>query len=338
MKKYFWASLALGVLMAAPIWVRAADREKDKPDIDEAMKVIENHLGDAKQEQLNEAVEKLLGRPEQSTPRLFGCFADKSKARDSRMLCVRVLQKMGVPGVSYQQDLLKIMRDSKEDPLPRVDAATMLLEDHANTTPAIVKEIKQLAFALYREESSKDYVVNRILNRLPSDMDVEQFLVKAAKTEPDQSRRDGLLHILGKRKSKAVVAMVVSELKSNKPEHLFSKSRMYLALGDVGSQEAYDALVVQLPREKDHKSHSQILMAIGATKNPRAKALLVKELQKPWQVNTWAAVEGLRFLGDPSVIPVLESELNRDVPAPSYKETVRSAISKIKSGDDKPFW
>ncbi|MEK7389444.1 MAG: HEAT repeat domain-containing protein, partial [Elusimicrobiota bacterium] len=178
----------------------------------------------------------------------------------------------------------------------------------------------------------------RIFNRFPNDGEVEQFLVKAAKTESNQSRRDGLLHMLGKRKSNAVVVMVRGELKANNPERLFSKSRMYLALGDVGSQDAYNVLVTQLPRERDRTSHSQILMAIGVTKNPAAKDLLIGELKKPWQVNTWAAVEGLRFLGDPSVTPILEAELNRDVPAPSYKETVRRAISKINTGDDKPFW
>lgn len=314
-----------------------AGKGKDQAELDEAMKVIQNHLG-AEREQLNKAVEKLLGRPDESTPRLFDCFADKSKSKDSRMLCVRVLQKVGRVSGTSRQKLLSIMRDGSDHPLPRIDAATMLLEDRASLGGPVINEIKQLGFTLYREGSYKDYVVSRILNRFPNDAEIEQFMVTAAKTEPDKSRRDGLLHILGKRKNKTIVGMIRSELKSAKPEKLFSKARMYLALGDVGTQESFDLLVEQLPREKDATQHSQILMAMGVTKNPGAKDILIADLNKPWRINTWAAVEGLRFLGDPTVIAVLEKELVRDVPAPSYKDDVRKAIERIKSGDDKPFW
>lgn len=337
-------SLAGVVILSAAFAVAAADhgkpqydQKKNQAELDAAMKVIEHHLG-AEKEQLGKAVEKVLGRPTESMPRLFNCFADKTKSKDSRMLCVRVLQKIGKPDSTYRASMLSIMRDRKDNPFPRIDAAAMLLEDRASLSAAEATEIKQLGFMLYREEPYKDYVAGRILNRFSNDTEVEQFFVTAAKTETDHSRRDGLLHILGKRKNKAIIGLIRTELKSNKPERLFSKARMYLALGDVGTQEAFDLLVEQLPREKNSTAHSQIRMAIGVTKNPGAKDVLVKELKKPWDMTTWSAVEGLRFLGDPGTIPILEAELTRGIPDSGYQENVRRAIDRIKAGDDKPFW
>ncbi|MFC1679042.1 HEAT repeat domain-containing protein [Elusimicrobiota bacterium] len=137
-------------------------------------------------------------------------------------------------------------------------------------------------------------------------------------------------------KCEKLIDVIRRELQSPNPEKHFRKVRMYLALGDIGGERAFDLLFRQLDQEKGQESQQRrILRAMGATKDPRAKSILIEHLRG--RRHYIAALDGLRYLGDSSTVDVLEEELRKDL-SPYQRRMVAAAIAAIRAGDDHLSW
>lgn len=343
------ALLVLLVLTAAPSFgMGKQPPEENSPgeskefaeiskDVAESLDIVDRHAG-TPDTKLQEAIRTLRENLGDATPSLVDCLTDKGKSRAARMVCSLVMRNgAGNIGLRRRERLLALMRDAGEDQPPRIEAAAILLRNKPEPSPALKREIRRMAISLYKTGEHKDHIMMSVFDQFPDDVEVRDFIVDQLSEEPNASRRDGLILVLGKRKFKGLIPIIEKELNSGNPERLFSKTRMYLALGDIGGEQAFDLLVKSLDKEKDSSGKAMILRGIGVTKHAGAKVFLLSHVKEdPGQYGA-AALRGLEFLGDPSVIPVLEGELEKGYTG-SRRDLILLTIERIRTGDTRTPW
>lgn len=341
----------LGLIMAGlPVisfaMARRPPEDKDQPkekvvapkEVKESLAVIEGYPGISRAV-LHKAMMILHKNPRVSTPLLADCFTDRAKEMDLRMICSGVLEKNTSHITREQQVAFEaVLQDEGEQLLPRMQAAILLLNSRPLPSSSTRKKIKQVSFRCYKEGKHKSHILMAIFSHFRDDSDIEKFLVEQLYEEADYSRRNGLLYALGKRKNKAALSIIEKELRSENPQKFLRKTRMYLALGDIGGKHAFNILLEQLHKEKNSTEQAMILYALGASKDPRAKDVLLDFVLTEPRTQNIAAMDGLKYLGDPAAIPALEKELRRTGLSAYEKRRLRKTIDAIRNGDDATGW
>jgi hypothetical protein len=174
--------------------------------------------------------------------------------------------------------------------------------------------------------------VSVILRRYEGDPEVEQALFRQLEIDRDSN---SVIYILGKIRSKKAVKCILDILEAGKGN--LYKSRAHLALGDIGGDEVCQYLISFLHREKDRTDKDIILYAIGRTKSKMARGVLEEYLHKDSGMHLYAALEGLRLLGEKSVIPQLREDLLKATNEDRRSEIVRT-LEALRANDDAPRW
>ncbi|MCX5786927.1 MAG: hypothetical protein NTX64_00230 [Elusimicrobia bacterium] len=282
---------------------------------------------------VQKALIDLQKNPKIAVPLLSKSFIDKTKDRAFRLNCAQLLRESGenMP-VEDSAKLETVVVDPREDPLIRVFAAHFILRESERHPTALKGTIANMAVDFLRKGKETDFVRMLIIPGLAGSPQIERILLEELRAEHDL---DATLYALGRIRSQNAVSPIVRLLKSKRAGKDFYKTRGYLALGEIGGAAAYGHLVEFLATEPSEIERNMILLAIGRSRDPRAKSLLTDFLlQKP---NGYyiTALRALRLLGDPSVIPTLERECEKPLPA-YQKGWVIKTISAIKEHDKEP--
>ncbi|MFC1678734.1 HEAT repeat domain-containing protein [Elusimicrobiota bacterium] len=333
---------ALG-LLASPSFGMARrppeDRERSESgEVGESIRAIENYSGKP-DVNLQEAIKKLDADPVRATPGLVDCFSDAGRNRNGRLICSEVLQRNPSKLTpQHKERFLSIVRSEREHPLPRIEAAILLLKSAPPPSAAIKDEIKRMAIKIYKEGKHQSHIRMSVFGPyFIGDREVEDFLVDQLSEEPDLSRRSGILDRLAHMRCRRLVDLIEDDLESKSPGTLGMKNRLYLALGNLGGARAFEVLRKSFDKESDETLKNLILQAAGATKAPGAKEFLLTHLGSP-HTHYIAAINGLKYLGDSSTIPILERELTEKGLNDYEKYWVRTAIAAIQSGNNAPNW
>lgn len=284
--------------------------------------------------QMTSAIMELKNNPEVSVPLLFESFRDASKKRDFRADCGEILSEMKEPISPEQvQALTALMRNSHEEPLLRIYAAQFMLRDNAIASTS-KSEILNMADRFLQEGKEKAFVRLSIMPQFVGDAKAVKVMLKELQRG---SEIGPSLWVLGKLKGREAIQPIAQLLGSQFDNKDFPKTRAYLSLGEIGGGQAYDVLLGYLGKERKETKQHIILRAIGLTRDPRAKNFLIDYLQnKPidFYVST---LRGMQYFGDGTLIPVLEKELQR--PLPAYeKSMLEKTIKAIKDGQTNPEW
>lgn len=304
----------------------------------DAVKVLEEapEVPDAR---LEGAVNSAIKNHEAVAHELLSCFLKKSTRSHNRMLCAEVLRqsKFEVPAIERGR-LMEELRDSRAEQLIRITAASILLAGDPQPSPSQIQMIKEAMFLLFKQSKFQDVITISVFSRLSGDSEVEEKLLDHLRRESHRVNRDGLLYALGKRKSHALIPIIRKELDSGVPDRLFSKARMYLALGDIGGSEAAQLLVRQLNRETDWGTKDLILWALGATKTAEGRYALLNQLKDQETGLHVATLFGLKFLGDASTIPEIQHYLSSGNVSEYRRRVGEAAIEGISQGNATLSW
>lgn len=223
-----------------------------------------------------------------------------------------------------------VFRDPKEDPVLRIDAAQLLLTRRDRLTAETKRAIFAMARAYLREGIEKPHLRLCVIQPLIGELEAEQLMLEELRRGADLGQS---MHMLGKMRSRRAVPLIAALLDSQKS---FYRTRAYLALGEIGTKEAATVLLRWLP--KDPSEQNMILMALGATRDPRAKEPLLRHLS-PWNPDFFgAALEGLQHLGDPSTLPALERALQEPNLPAFDRKLIERTIAAVKKGGIPPQW
>jgi len=287
----------------------------------------------------------------QDTQSLVACFGDRTNIKSARVICSQCLAGSGSRMTTTQlSQVMGILRDKRDNPLARVEAAIVLL--NAAPSPELKEEIKQTIFGIYRQGHNQSHIRMSILRpHYVGDKDVLDFLTQQLLAEPNPSRRNGILDHLAHMQIDGLVDIIAKELDPSTSKGLFSSTRMHLALGNIGGEEAFDLLRKRWDVVSDQTEKNLILQSLGATRDHRAKIFLLDFIHTRSKEYYISAIKGLQFFGDPSVIPILEKELAAPTVSagPTSDDPVRAintyeaswlrhAIAGLQSGDTKPNW
>lgn len=285
------------------------------------------------------AIGDLKNHPEISSPLLADHFIDRAKEAAYRANCAEILREMGyrLPE-SYAPKLKAIIREGKESPILRIDAANLLLRSRSPLDTRSRKSIREMAARFLRDGKEPGRVYQLILKELVAlkDAGTETLLLNELQRGADVGPA---LHALGKLGSRSAAAPIAATLNAHMSDRFYPRSRGYLALGEIGGSRAFDLLSDFLQREKSSTEKGIILSALGLTKDPRAKDTLLGFVtaEKPG-INPHAALEGLQYLGDKSVIPLLKKELEKEPASSHNRFWLQRTIDALNAGRDRPDW
>jgi HEAT repeat protein len=287
---------------------------------------------------IQNAMEALKRHPETSAPLLIDEFVDQSKDGPYRANCAEILRETGHKApAAYHPKIEAILRDAKENPIARIDAADLLLRSQSHPSAATKKAIREMASKFLREGQEPGRIYQLVLKHLIAMKDVgtEDLLLSELRRGADIGPA---MHALGRIGSKKAVDPIASMLESRMNDRFYPRARGYLALGEIGGSRAYDALVGLLKREQDRSNRHMIVWALGLTKDSRAKRTLLDYVAKKEPADFYApALQGLQYLGDKTVVPELQ-KLLKDESTAFKRERLKKAIDALNAGNNKPDW
>lgn len=202
-----------------------------------------------------------------------------------------------------------------------------------NPTPEQREHIKKSLLALVSEKQFM-YRFHLLLDVLggtfSADPEVQRYLLATLEKDEDEMLSSFLLQKMTKNKVPGIIPIIERRLKA--PDRKLIKVRAYLGLGSIGGKEAFEVLARALPTEKDNQGIHQILMAMGATKDPRSKPILVSHLKFNDDITIYGgALDGLSYLGDKNALPDLELALKQKL-RPVFRQHTLKAIQDIQAG------
>lgn len=280
------------------------------------------------------AIVDLRANPDASIPVLIEGFIEKHNDRNFRALCAHTLREMGapIPSDSFQK-LEGLFRDLREDPLLRVDAAHFLIRDHRNTPRSLKDGVLALASELLRSNKESAHVRLLLIRPLMNESRAHTIMLDELDRKSDL---DQTLLLVGKMRILQAVPTITNLLANHSQGNRFSRTRAYLALGEIGGAQAANALIVAYRNHPKRMDRRILLLALGLSKDSRAKRILLDNLKQ--RGDTYgAAIQGLGYLGDKSTVAALQQELE-ETAAPDKKSALRRAVVAIDSGGATPDW
>jgi hypothetical protein len=283
---------------------------------------------------LREAVKR---DPESSIGVLVETVTDPTIKNHVRGIALSTLQDKEVFHHVSSSSLSALIRS-----LPRAGAkdyltfaiAKVAAKDVGRLTESDRNELK--AFALNHLDDPKygDTLPVGLLNQFPNDHDVRSALIARLKTTKD---KNVTVQALGHIKAHEAIPDLEQMLNEPSPKGVY-KTRIILAIGEIGGDKAFKILRSQFDREKDRLEKPMIIMAIGLTKTSSAKQFLIPLLEDKKKKFLSSTLNAFKFLGDPKTIPLLEARRNDATLDFSEKAAIDSAIRAIKVGNDRPWW
>lgn len=286
-----------------------------------------------KEMRVSNAISDLQKNPSVGVPLLTEAFVDKTKDRNFRIHCAQILRDAGRPIPSDGLAKMEVtVRDASEDLVVRVDAAHFLIRDRKPLAPAVKRSVIALARDALRKDTQNPHVRLMIIRPLVGDSDAEELMLDELRRKADL---DPTVLLLGKMKSGRAIDPIVRLLRSG--DKGFHKTRGYLALGEIGGPQAFDALKTFLQQNPGEMDRRMILIGLGLTKDSRARSILLDHFHSAGVEYFGASLQGLRYLGDKSVIPILEKELEKPL-TPGQSQIIRRTIFSINAGGESPDW
>jgi HEAT repeat protein len=289
----------------------------------------------AQQAEISDAINVLRGNPEIARPLLLDAFSGRRRKVQFRATCAHILREIGV---RLPPDRIaafsQIVRDESENEALRIDAAHFLLGGMQPVTSNLRGDVLKLADESLKRRTNAAHVRLMIIQRMIGDSGAERLMMRELDRGIDL---DPTLNLLGKMKSRQAVDSIIGLLNSKSRGMSFSKTRAVLALGEIGDKRAADELFAMLGRENRVLDRRILLLAIGLSKDARARNALLGHLRDANDSFYGAALQGLRYLGDRSTIPILQKELERGLP-PDVDARVRKTIESIQNGGEAATW
>jgi hypothetical protein len=267
-------------------------------------------------------------------------LVDKKKKGEYRLFCLNYLEDplvvKKIPDSLYK-DLYLVIYDEKDDIYIRLKTAGFLLRNYKKISTEEKEQIKKFSLDKFKDKRYHIHVRGHLLPLFVGDADVENILLDLLK---DTQEMPFVLSPLGKIKSKKAMPIIVDMLNSKDAGVKFAKVRGYLALGDIGGDEACKRLIEFFDKEKDYMEKSNIINAIGRTRSKMAEQILLKYLDSDSpgsaSLNFYAALDGLKYYGDPAMISHLEEKLKKE--QDQYRIwAIKKTIEAIKNGDITPI-
>ena len=285
--------------------------------------------------QIGSAINDLRASPDTAGTPLTEALVDNSKDRSFRIICAQTLRESGASTTPILFPKLEnIIRDAHDAPILRIYAAYFILRDNKKITGQMRSYIKRTSMQFMREGQEKTSVRMLLLPQFKDDRETQDFMISQLESKQDLGPT---LATIGKMRSTLAVKPIKKLIGTHRKDKDFPLTRAYLALGQIGGDEAYKTLITCLNEEPVELERDMILRAIGLTKHQGAKEILIDYLRsKPVGYYT-ASLAGLAYLADPSTIPVLENELNRDL-EPYLKQEINRTIQYINHGGREPEW
>jgi HEAT repeat protein len=283
---------------------------------------------------VRDAVIEVQGNPETAVPLLTDVVADKKRERNFRVNCAQMLREIGTPvSPAYWPKLEETIKDNSEDAVIRIDAAYFLLRADKQLSTTTKNFILDIAERFLRDGTERAHVRMMIMRQMVGNPRATDIMLNQINRGIDLGPS---IHVLGKLKDQRAIDPIARLLEAHRKERQFPRTRAYLALGEIGGRKTYDILIQCLPKEQDETEQHSLLLGIGLSRDSRAKAMLLGLLKKP--ESYMAAVDGLRYYGDKSVVPVLEAELQRKDLSETRKYVVRRTIDALEKGETTPVW
>lgn len=341
-----WTAIILSLVAIDPVTdalhaapTASAMRKKLERIEEKSDKLRRGRLSKMESLRFQSELKELEQSPKTTAPLLVDDLVNRKKDKSFRHLCFGVLSKKGmlphITPADYAK-IEKVVHNQKDHPQIRIHAANLILRGHKRRSLSTSRTIKKMALTFLKSRQSKGAVRRQIVRYFRGDKEIEDFMLSELNSTHGNDK-NGSIAALGKMKCSRAVEPIAAMLASPEADKSFYKTRGYLALGDIGGSRAYDHLIRFLQTEESETERSMILRAIGRSKDPRAKALLLEYLLKSPRKNHVTALAGLKYLGDPSVIPILESELNKSRNA-YERNRLEDAIDALRRGDDSTSW
>jgi hypothetical protein len=285
--------------------------------------------------ELNQTIAMLQSGGSVATQLLFERLADKKRELAFRANCAQMIREMGAAIPAAELPAIRAMiGGSREDTSLRIYAAHFLLRDK-QAAESDKKVILDLAENIMRSGGDKANVGLLIMPHFRGNARASQIMLDELKRGGEQGPS---LHVLGKVGHPGAVGPIESLLNSRFSDRAFPyKTRAYLALGEIGGPRAYDSLLGYLAREKSEREQHMIVRGLGLTRDPRAKAQLLRYLSDGPDHFYTSALRALQYFGDTSVIPELERELARQQ-NPHRRQKIQALIEALKAGRTAAEW
>jgi HEAT repeat protein len=102
-----------------------------------------------------------------------------------------------------------------------------------------------------------------------------------------------------------------------------------IALGEIGSPEAVDALIAAADLQQDAELLASVADALGYLRDARAEAALMKLLQHPDAKVRYAAAKAIESSGTFRILPELEQRADQET-VESVRRALVQAIERIR--------
>jgi hypothetical protein len=286
---------------------------------------------------IDQAIAELQKNPEVSMPLLAEAFTDGKRDQRFRVAAGQILREIVKPlPPEFDARLEMVIKDSAEPPSIRIYAAHLRLAPGKDVSTAVKNSILDMAEKFIREGKDDGNLRLLVFSRLVGNERAGQIMVQELQKGKEV---DSTLWVLGKIKAPSSIASIATVLSKKQARGATNatKTRGYLALGEIGGAKAYDLLSGYLAHEKDRRQQRLLLRAVGLTHDPRAKQLLLDYLLKKRGQYYTSALRGLEYLGDPSVVPVLEEELKKPLDEHT-RFKIHRAIESVQKGPVTAEW
>ncbi|MEK7475445.1 MAG: HEAT repeat domain-containing protein [Candidatus Coatesbacteria bacterium] len=284
-------------------------------------------------------MDELVSAGPEALPLLLEGVADRSSPKDYRLYCMFVLSDPALSPYLTEygfRQLSEIAVDTSEDTDLRLEAGSEVAVYQRAIPQRFRGSLKRLGLDCLNDAKADPAKTHLLLARFKGDSEVESVLLdRIRKASPID--KNGLVDTLGKVGGKKAIPVIVGILNSRDTGRGFYRTRGIYALGDIGGEEAFQALTKLLSAAQGWLERGQILESIGRTKAIGARDLLLGWLHKNNDECYASVLMGFKVLGDPSVLPLLRGELRRPCDA-TRRYWLERTIRAIEARDEGTVW